>query len=122
MDIYCPMTCNILVVGHIRLIKKLQEKGNVIIGLLTSKALKGYKKEITPYKERLEILEALGFCIDIVPQNSLDPYKNLKKYKCDAIASGDGFEEVEKKAAKKLGIELINIKSGSSTHSSDIKI
>lgn len=121
MDIYVPFTFNVPVVGHIRLIRKLQEKGNVIIGLLTSKALKGYKKERTPYKDRLEMLQALDFCLDIVPQDSLDPYKNLKKYKCDAIASGDGFEKVEKEAAKKLGIKLINVKSGSPTHSSDIQ-
>lgn len=121
MDIYVPFTFNIPVVGHIRLIKKLQKKGNVIIGLLTSKALKGYKKGVTPYKDRLEMLEAFDFCLDIVPQDSLDPYKNLKKYQCDAIASGDGFEPVEKEAAKKLGVKLINIKSGHPTHSSDIK-
>lgn len=122
MDFYVPMSCNFLVAGHIHLIKKLQKKGNVIIGLLTSKALKGYKKEITPYKERLEILQALDFCLDIVPQDSLDPYENLKEYKCNYLVSGDGFEEVERKSAKKLGVKLLSIKSGSPTHASDIKL
>lgn len=112
---------NVLVVGHIRLIKKLLEKGNVTIGLLTSKALKGYKKERTPYADRLEILESLCFYMDIVPQDSLNPAKNLKKYKADALASGDGFEKVEIAAAKKLGVKLLSVNSGSKIHASDIK-
>jgi glycerol-3-phosphate cytidylyltransferase-like family protein len=118
---YIPMTVNTLVVGHVRIIKKVQEKGNVIIGLLTSKALKGYKKEVTPYKDRLEMMQALDFCIDIVPQDSLDPFKNLKEYGCDYLVSGDGFEPIEKEAAKKLGVKLLKVNSGSKIHSSDIK-
>lgn len=121
MDIiYVPMTCNILVVGHIKLLKKLQNKGYVIVGLLTKKALQGYKKEIIPYKNRLEILKSLNLAMDIVPQNSLNPFKNLVEYECDVMASGDGFEEVEKKACRELNVKMININSGSKIHSSDI--
>lgn len=117
------MTINILTKGHILLIEKLLIKGDVVVGLLTTKSLKGYKTERVPYKDRYFILDNL-ICsplIEIVPQDSLDPYQNLKKYKCDALASGDGFEEVEREAAKKLGVKLINVKSGYPTHSSDIK-
>lgn len=120
MRIYLPMTCNILVKGHLRCIEKLLIKGDVVVGLLTREALKGYKEELVPFKDRKYILEALKYPIWVVPQKSLDPYKNLKEYTCDAIASGDGFEPVEIQAGKKLKLKFINIKSGEKIHGSDI--
>ena len=74
-----------------------------------------------PFKDRKYILESLCIPFDIVPQESLDPEKNLKKYKSKILVSGDGFEDCEIQACKKLGVRLLQIKSGSSLHSSDIK-
>lgn len=119
MKIYFPMSANVLVKGHIVMLKKLYAKGDVVIGLLTSKALKNYKKEVVPYVERKYILENF-FNNIVVPQDSLDPSKNIKKYSCDAIASGDGWEKSEIAAIKKLGIKKIDVKSGCKRHSSDI--
>ena len=117
------MTCNVLVPGHIKCVKKLRKKGLVIVGLLSKEALLGYKREIIPYKDRLYILKEL-FKSDkkviIVKQNSLNPKVNIKKYNCSHIASGDGWEKSELETIDKLGIKKINIKSGAKLHSSDI--
>lgn len=102
------MSARVLTPGHIKAIEQLWKKDYVLVGLLTAKAMKGYKKEIVPFKDRKFILEKLG--VRLVAQDSLDPFYNLKKYKATALASGDGFEPCEKEAAKKLGIKLINIK------------
>lgn len=104
------MTVNILTVGHIKCLEYLCSNGIVFVGLLTPKALKGYKKEITPYKDRKYILETLEIPFTVVPQNSLNPEKNLQKYGCNFIASGDGWEKAELEAIRKLGIKIINIK------------
>lgn len=112
-EIYLPMTANILTVGHIKVLEKLRDEGFVTIGLLTSKALKGYKKEAVPFEDRKYILETVAMAlgnIDVVPQDSLDPTENIKRYKCHAIASGDGFEKAELAAIKKLKIEAINVR------------
>lgn len=117
------MTCNVLVPGHIKCVKKLRKKGLVIIGLLSSKALLGYKKEVIPFKDRLYILRELFKSdkkIIIVKQNSLNPERNIKKYRCNSIASGDGWEQKELESIKRLGIKKINIRSGEKVHSSDI--
>jgi glycerol-3-phosphate cytidylyltransferase-like family protein len=90
-------------------------RNDIYISLLTNKALKGYKKEIVPFKDRKYILEHLwipefGYNnIYVVPQNSLNPSENIKKYKPNAIASGDGWEKEESKAIKKHKIRKINI-------------
>lgn len=112
--IYFPMTVNILTPGHIKCLEELTNKDSVVVGLLTAKALEGYKKEIVPFKDRLFILENLSIVshgsVLITPQNSLNPIKNIKKYNCWAIASGDGWEDEELKAINKAGITAINIK------------
>lgn len=111
--IYFPMTANILTAGHIHCLEYLNKLGFVVIGLLTAKALKGYKKELVPYQERAYILDTIATAlgnIDVVPQDSLDPKQNIKRYKCTAMASGDGFEPVEKWAIKKYKLKEIHIK------------
>lgn len=123
MEIYVPMSANILTKGHICLLEKLKRKGFVTVGLLTANAMRGYKKELVSYENREYIMETIAMAlgnIDIVPQDSLDPTENIKKYKCNAIASGDGWHIKEMKAIKKLNLNIININSGEKIHSSDI--
>jgi glycerol-3-phosphate cytidylyltransferase-like family protein len=110
MRCYFPMTANILTRGHIECLKYLENKGEIVVGLLTRKGLEGYKREVTPYKDRKYILENLNIKLKVAPQDSLNPLSNIKKYKCQAIASGDGFERDEMDAINKLGLEIINIK------------
>jgi glycerol-3-phosphate cytidylyltransferase-like family protein len=112
-EIYFPMTANILTVGHIKCLDWLARRGLVTVGLLTPKALKGYKKEIVPFKDRKYILDTIISCVAgarLVAQDSLNPSDNLKKYQCTHIASGDGWEKEELIAAKKLGVVTLDIK------------
>ena len=121
MKIYFPITANILTVGHIKCLGWLNNIGDITIGLLTAKALRGYKEEWVKFKDRKYILEHLSIPVKVVSQNSLDPYENIKKYKPDAIASGDGWEKVELEAIKKFKIKKINIPLPKNYSSSDIK-
>lgn len=106
------MSCRVLTVGHIKVLESLIKQGFVTVGLLTAEAMKGYKDEVVPYKDRHYILETVAMAlgnIDVIPQDSLDPSENLKKG-YDAFASGDGFEPVEEAAIKKFKLEKINVR------------
>lgn len=124
--IYFPMTCNVLTVGHIKALQQLVKEDFVRVGLLTSSALEGYKEELVSFEERKFILESVikGFeeweDIKVVAQNELNPTKNIIKYRCTALASGDGFEPSELEAIKKYNLKKIEVVSGEPTHSSDI--
>ncbi len=107
------MTVNILTPGHIKCLEWLAEQDFVIVGLLTKRALRGYKKEVVPYNDRAYIMRAIASYVEdvvVVPQNSLNPLANIKKYKCDALASGDGFEKVELDTILRYNIRRIDIK------------
>lgn len=107
------MTVNVLTPGHIKCLEWLTERCFVTVGLLTSKALKGYKKELMPYEDRKYIMDTIAIALGdmrVIAQESLNPSANLRKYKYTHIASGDGWEKVEKDAAKKFNLEMIDIK------------
>ncbi len=123
MRIYFPATISILTPAHIKCLRwlvnyKNQKHPDIIIGLLTEKALKGYKKSVLPFKDRKYILETIAegirdrfdmHCVRVVSQNSLDPYNNIKKYRPVALASGDGWEKCELEAIKKCKLLKIDI-------------
>ena len=120
MLIYFPVTCELLTVGHIKCLEWLREYRHsknpyIIIGLLTDKALRGYKDSIVPFEDRKYILEHLVVnkfginILEIVPQDSLNPYKNLKEYHPEYIASGDGWEKEELAGIKKAKVKKLNI-------------
>lgn len=124
MKIYLPISARLLTRGHIEAIEWLRDYKDqkhpfIHIGLLTDKALKGYKKPIMKFKDRLKILETVAngirdkwgyHCVWVHPQNSLDPSENIKKLRPVAIASGDGWEHCELKAIKKFKLLKIDIK------------
>lgn len=123
MEIYFPVTCEILTPGHVLALERLSREGYVTVGLLTDSALKGYKRCVVSYEDRKFLLDTVAAAIGnitIVPQKTLDPTRNIKTYGCNALASGDGFEDVELKAIDKLGLTKLSFKSGHTLHSSDI--
>lgn len=122
-NVYFPMTCNVLVPGHIKCLEQLSKYGQVTVGLLSEKALDGYKAEIMTFEDRKYILDKIAESfgnVTIVRQDSLDPSENVVKYGCTAMASGDGWEQSELDTMKRLGLKEINIISGHNLHSSNI--
>ena len=107
------MSCRVLTPGHVKCLEYLAEQDFVVVGLLTSKAMKGYKDEVVPYRDRKYILDIVASWIEdvtVVAQSELSPVKNIVKYDCHAIASGDGWEQVELDAIAKYSLRKIDIK------------
>lgn len=105
------MTANILTAGHIYCLDLLSKKYKVVVGLLSKKALRGYKKEVVPFPDRLKILQTLARAypnVSVVEQNSLNPGKKIRGF--NYLASGDGFEAKEIRSAKRYGVKLLYIK------------
>jgi len=104
--IYLPMTADLFHVGHLKAIRQCAEYGEVIIGLLNCP---NYKIPEISYAERKEILEALPEVKMVVEQKSLDFSENLKEFKPEYVASGDGFEEEELKAIRDNDCKTLDI-------------
>ena len=128
--VYVPLAVDILHSAHINILKKAKKYGNVIVGLLTDKAISEYKKlPLINYDERFKILSGVRFVDKIVEQNSWDYSQNVRKYKPDYFIHGDdwkvGIQKNQRKkviqSLKKNNGKLIEVPFTKNISSSEIK-
>ncbi|WP_205618856.1 phosphoenolpyruvate mutase [Terasakiella pusilla] len=93
------MTADIVHHGHINVIEKGREFGDVVIGLLTDGAATQFKQlPYLMYEQRKRIIENISGVTQVVEQNEWDYAPNLRKYKPDFMIHGDDWcEGVQKK-------------------------
>tara|TARA_A100001388_G_C28755404_1_gene494662 strand:- start:488 stop:1795 length:1308 start_codon:yes stop_codon:yes gene_type:complete len=112
-EIYVGMSVDILHHGHINILKKASSYGNVIVGLLTDKAIAfGKRLPLLDYEKRLKIVEGLKYVYKVVPQEEWDYSNNLKKYKPDFMIHGDDWTEGPLAPYRDLAIEALNSYGG----------
>ncbi len=117
-NVYVGMSADLIHPGHLNIIKKARELGEVTIGLLTDEAIASYKRiPFMEYSQRCEIIENIKGVNKVIPQKTLDYIPNLKKLKPDFVVHGDDWKSgVQKetrnnviKTLKEWGGELIEI-------------
>ncbi len=85
------MSCTLLHHGHIRLLKKAADLGEVIVALTTDNEIlmkKGYTPELN-FEERREILLAIKYVSDVIPSKWLLDDKYIRENKIDILVHGD---------------------------------
>ena len=108
--VYVAMSADIIHPGHINIIKKANEYGEVIVGLLTDKAIASYKRvPYMNYEQRLEVINNLKGVTKVIKQDTLDYISNLRKIKPDFVVHGDDWKEgIQSKVREKVINELKN--------------
>ncbi len=90
--VYVAMSADIIHNGHINLIKKAAQLGELTVGVLTDEAIASYKRyPLMHLEERMEILGNLNGVSHVVPQLTLDYEDNLRKLKPDFVVHGDDW-------------------------------
>ena len=116
--VYIGMSIDILHHGHINIIEKASEYGNVIVGLLSDKAIStGKRVPLLTFEQRKKIVENLRHVSEIVVQDEWDYSKNIIKYRPDYMIHGDDwlsgplvpYRELAIKALETYGGKLIEI-------------
>lgn len=85
------MSCTLLHHGHIRLLKKAADLGEVIVALTTDDEIlmkKGYTPELS-FEERREILLAIKYVSEVIPSKWLLDDKYIRENKIDILVHGD---------------------------------
>ena len=86
------MSADIIHPGHINILKVASSYGEVIVGLLTDKAIASYKKmPLMDYEERFKVIEGIKYVSQIVKQDTLDYSKNLLEIKPKYVVHGDDW-------------------------------
>jgi glycerol-3-phosphate cytidylyltransferase len=129
--VFVPMAADIMHYGHINILKKSKKYGSIIVGLMTDKGIKSYKKKypFMSYKERKIVLESLKYVDCVIPIPGLKYVEFAKKYKFNFFIHGDDWKKGPQshqrssliKIMKKWGGKVIDIKYTKGVSSSLLK-
>tara|TARA_B100000989_G_scaffold297461_1_gene283304 strand:+ start:236 stop:1543 length:1308 start_codon:yes stop_codon:yes gene_type:complete len=128
--VYVGLAADILHKGHINIIEKAKNLGEVIVGLLTDEAISSYKKlPYLNYEQREIVVKNMKSVSKVVPQKTLSYIDNLKLLKPDYVVHGDDWKKgIQKKTRsdvirtlKKWSGKLIEPKYTSGISSTKIK-
>lgn len=97
IKVYIGMSADLLHPGHLNIINEARKithgGGGIIVGLLTDKAIAGYKR--LPYmnwEQRKTVVENIKGVTEVIPQETLDYVPNLLKIKPDYVLHGDDWK------------------------------
>ena len=107
--VYVGMSADILHIGHLNLIEKAATLGEVVVGVLTDKAISEYKR--VPYmkfEDRIRIISNLKYVTETIPQNSLSYKENILKIKPKFVVHGDDWVNGVQSKTRQEVIETLN--------------
>jgi phosphoenolpyruvate mutase len=107
--VYVAMSADLIHPGHINILEKAAELGDVIVGVLSDKAIASYKR--LPYmnfEQRKKIVANLKNVKKVISQETLDYSENLKKLKPDFVVHGDDWKEGPQKDTRQKAIDVIS--------------
>lgn len=82
-------------IGHLNLLKRAKEQCEyLIVGVTTDEEVLRVKnkKPIIPFKERIEIVQAIKYVDNAVPENNVDKLLAFDEYKFNVIFKGDDWK------------------------------
>ena len=87
--------------------------GNVIVGLLTDKAIATYRTlPYNDFKKRELIIKNIKYVQKVIPQNTLDYSENLKLIKPEYVVHGDDWKKGIQKNIRKNVIKTLKLWKG----------
>jgi len=107
--VYIGMSADIIHPGHLNIIRKGAELGDLTVGVLTDEAIASYKR--LPYlnfSQRKEIVENIKGVEKVIAQSTLDYSSNLLKIKPDFVVHGDDWKEGIQSETRQKVIDTIS--------------
>jgi len=106
--VYLAMGTDVIHHGHINIIEKARELGEVTVGVLTDEAIASYKRyPILSYEERKKIIENIKGVDNVIKQEELDYTPYLKKVNPDYVVHGDDWRTGPQRKIRDKVIETL---------------
>ena len=85
-------------IGHLNLLRRAKAQCDYLIVGVTTDELVSYKhkKAVIPFTERVEIIKAIRYVDEVVPQESMDKMAAWEKYHFNVMFVGDDWKGTEK--------------------------
>lgn len=111
--VYVAMSADLIHPGHINIINEAAKYGDLVVGVLTDKAIASYKR--LPYMEfeqRKNVVENLKGVTKVIPQDTLDYVPNLMKLKPDFVVHGDDWKIGVQREVRQRVLDTLKIWGG----------
>ncbi len=106
--VFVPMACDLIHEGHINILEKASKYGDVVVGLLTDKAIATYKPLPTlSYEKRKKIILSLKFVNAVYKTTEWDFQSALEELKPDVVVHGDDWKSNNQKQSRKNVVNQI---------------
>lgn len=106
--VYVGMSADLVHPGHLNVIKRAAELGQVTVGLLTDEAIASYKRlPYMSFEQRREVIENIKGVSRVVSQTTLDYVPNLRKLKPDYVVHGDDWRSGVQSSVRRRVIETL---------------
>jgi len=106
--VYIAMSADFIHSGHINVLKKAAELGDIFVGLLTDSAIASYKRlPYSTFDQRKEVIESIKGVVEVVPQKTLDYTDNLIEIKPDYVIHGDDWKVGPQMKVRQKVLEII---------------
>lgn len=106
--VYLSMSTDIIHGGHINMIEKAAELGELTVGILTDNVVASYKRfPLLTYEERVKIVKNIKGVAKVIPQDTLSYRKNLEELKPDYLVHGDNWKEGVQMFVRAEAIEVL---------------
>lgn len=107
--VYVGMSADLVHPGHLNVIKTAESYGEVVVGLLTDKAIASYKRiPYMEYEQRKQVIENIKGVSRVVAQETLDYEPNLRTLKPDYVVHGDDWKEGVQQKTRQRVIDVLS--------------
>ncbi|MDC0392735.1 phosphoenolpyruvate mutase [Gammaproteobacteria bacterium] len=107
--VYVGMSADLIHPGHLNILTKAAELGEVTVGVLTDSAIASYKRlPYMTFDQRSAVVSSLKQVSNVVPQNQLDYTENLELLKPDFVVHGDDWKEGIQSETRKKVVDVIS--------------
>tara|TARA_Y100000591_G_scaffold95613_1_gene81005 strand:- start:2620 stop:3924 length:1305 start_codon:yes stop_codon:yes gene_type:complete len=111
--VYVGLAVDIIHEGHINILKTANKYGDVIVGLLTDKAIASYANiPYLNYERRKIIVQNIRYVKKVIPQNTLSYIPNLNLIKPHFVVHGDDWKKGVQKQTRLNVIKTLKKWSG----------
>lgn len=106
--VYIAMSADFIHHGHINLIEKASELGEITVGVLSDEAIASYKRfPMLGFHERLRVIANIKHVANAVIQDTVDYENNLRMLKPDYVVHGDDWREGIQKNIRSKVVEVL---------------
>ncbi len=101
-------------IGHLNLLRRAKEQCDYLIVGVSSDDLVGYKNKraVIPFEERIQIIQAIRYVDQAVPQINMNKMEAWEKFHFDVMFVGDDWKNTEKwnryeEEFQKVGVDIV---------------